>query len=327
MAETREQIVEELNRFISAEEERNGGPSAAIKPGPRLPFVWPRHSVSAQYNVKFSQFTRTIRLEMHGEAFEVAVADTAFGVFGRCDSLKAEAKGSSESQMLKNLKTELEPYFERQFAISRVLNRSRRFEKSLQELPATDLIKLLYCPDRDVASCAMTVIDSTVRSGIYAPALMRVLRDESHPNRRIAQWCALDILEDLHNVCLTDEERLEMLASIEYFMMNSPDDYARAVYKAGDVLGDHVATDDAKRVLLNVLSMGPNAVGRRSAIHGLIHLCEWIPSAVEEAKAALARAAQSDPEPLLREYASATIEDIESGEPHGPEPSLPSEAA
>ncbi len=297
----------------------------AVNPGHRKPFLWPRPSLSVQYRVKPQEFSRTVRFEIYGEAFSVLVAETPKGVFGKCEALWAEAKGPTIEQMLVNLAREVEPLFQRQFAISRVLGLSRRYEGSISDLRPEQLILLLYCPDRDVAHSAMFEIDAHARSGLYTPALIRILQDESHPYRRSAQWCALDIFEDLVNICKTDQQRQEALWAIRDLMMRAQDDYARTIYKAGDVLGDHVATEEAGMVLLEVLRSGAYPFGRRSAIHGLIHFCEWQASWKTRVISELERVARSDPEPLLREYAKATIQDIVEGGPHGPEPVFSSE--
>lgn len=327
MEPTPDEVLASLEAYLRDEIARNGGPAPALRPDHRKLFIWPRHSVSAQYNVKHNDFVRAARFEAYGEAFSVAIAHTAFGVFGRCDSLKAEAKGVTEAAMFENLRKEVEPLFQRQFAISRILGLSRRYEGAVQDLAPADLIKLLFCVDRDVAHVAMMTIDARATSGLFTPSLIRILRDESHPNRRIAQWCALDIFEDLPNVCVSTEQLNEAIASVQEFMMKSPDDYARAIYKAGDVLGDHIASVTAGEALLRVLESGPQPFGRRSAIHGLIHFCEWFPQQKELVLQKLEAAAKSDPLPVLREYAKATIGDIVSGGPHGPEPILPEEAA
>lgn len=324
---TREQILDSLKAFLREEEERNGGPQPAVNPGHRRQFLWPRPSVAGQYNVKPDQFLRTIRLEVHGEAFPVLVAETPFGVFGKCEALWAEAKGNDEETMLANLRRELEPLFERQFAISRTLGRSRRFDGPITDLRPTELIRLLFCPDRDVAHIAMVEIDSHARTIPYGDALVRIMEERGHPYRRVAQWCTLDIFEDLLNLFPDGEGRKRAIQSICDFMMSAEDDYARAVFKAGDVLGDHVATEESGEALLMVLERGEQPYGRRSAIHGLIHLCEWLPAFQPRALEALEKVAKSDREPLLRAYASATIKDICDGVPHGPEPVLPQEAA
>lgn len=319
---TPESLLAELDAFLEMERERNGGPVPALNPGHRRQFIWPRQSIAAQYNVKPTEFTRTVRFESHGEAFDIHVAETAFGFFGRCEALKAEAKGASIDGMLSNLTRELDPLFKRQFAISRTLGFSRRFDGHINELPPGAHLRLLFCEDRDVAYTAMLEIDAHAASGLYTPSLMRILEDESHPMRRSAQWCTLDIFEDLENVCRDKDEYRAAIETVRQFMKTASDDYVRAVYKAGDVLGDHVANYDALEVLEDVLLTGEQPYGRRSAIHGMIHLCEWLPEVKNRCFEALEKAAANDPDQSLRDYAKATIQDIARGGPHGPEPAL-----
>jgi hypothetical protein len=324
---TQEEILRSLEEFLAEEERRNRGPQPALDPGHRRQFLWPRPSIAAQYNVKPEQYTREVRLELHGEAFPVLVAETPFGVFGKCEPLWAEAKGSDEEAMLANLKKELEPLFERQFAISRTLGLARRYDGAISDLTPPQLIRLLFCADRDVAHQAMYQIEARARTIPYGQALVRIIADRSHPYRRTAQWCALDVFEDLLNIFPDPADQRHAIHAIGEFMMTAEDDYARAVFKAGDVLGDHVATEEAGETLLRVIREGASPFGRRSAVHGLIHLCEWLPQFKPRAFEALQQMSEQDPEPVLRAYAAATIEDIRTGVPHGPEPTLPQEAA
>lgn len=323
MPESQKSVLDALEDFLKKEEAKNGGPMPAVNPGHRKHFIWPHHSLSAQYNVKPQDFTKEERFEYQGEAFQVAIAEPPFGVFGKCEALQAEAKGSDIQQMFINLEREIAPLFERQFAISRILGFSRRYEGSIHDLTPAQLILLLYCPDRDVAHAAMMQIETQTSSGIYTEAFIRIIRDNSHPYRRVAQWCVLDLMEDLPNLCKTEFQMKEALSALEFLMSSAEDDYARAIFKAGDVLGDHVATPEAGKVLLNVALNGEHPYGRRSAIHGLIHLCEWIPEMKQEVINILEKVARTDPLPVLRQYAKSTIQDILSGEPHGPEPILP----
>ncbi len=323
---TPDSLCASLEEFLEAESGRNRGPVPPVNPGHRRQFIWPKQSVAAQYNVKPTEFRQSLRYETHGEAFEVLVAETPFGVFGRCELLKAEAKGATTEGMLSNLSRELEPLFSRQFAISRTLGLTRRFDGHLNELSPDPLVRLLFCEDRDVAYTAMQEIDAHAASGLFTPCLIRIIREDGHPYRRTAQWCALDIFEDLPNVCRTTQEAEEALEAIRVLMRTTPDDIVRTIYKAGDVLGDHVATEGAGDVLIDVLLHGEQPYGRRSAIHGMIHLCEWLPGYQEKVRQALRTAADSDPDPSLRAYAIATLDNILLGGPHGPEPVLAGDA-
>lgn len=320
-----EQLLASLEAFLAEELERTGGPVDPVNPGHRRQFTWPKPSIAAQYHVRPTDFKKSVRYEIHGEGFQVLVAETPFGFFGRCDALRAEAKGATIEGMLSNLGRELEPLFRRQFAISRTLRLPRRFDGHINELEPWQLVRLLFCEDRDVAHTAMQDIDAHARSGLYTPCLIRILRDEGHPYRRSAQWCALDIFEDLPNVCRSDSEMREALEAICHLMMTAQDDIIRTIYKAGDVLGDHIATAEAGEILIKVLQQGKYPFGRRSAIHGMIHLCEWLPEYQGRCLEALESASSEDPDASLRAYARATLRDIRSGGPHGPEPALAGE--
>lgn len=320
-----EQLLASLDAFLAEERERMGRPMPAVNPSHRRQFTWPKASIAAQYHVGPTDFTKSVRYEIHGEGFQVAVAETPFGCFGRCEALKGEAKGASIEGMLANLGRELEPLFRRQFAISRTLGLARRFDGHINELEPGQLVRLLFCEDRDVAHTAMQEIDAHARSGLYTPCLIRILYDEWHIYRRTAQWCVLDIFEDLPNVCRSDEEMTHALNGIRHLMINSPDDIIRTIYKAGDVLGDHIATPEAGEILVEVLQNGTYPFGRRSAIHGMIHLCEWLPQYQDKCLEALEQAAVADPDPNLRAYALAALRDIRMGGPHGPEPALAGE--
>lgn len=327
MTESAAKLLAALDDFLERERQRNNGKSPALNPGQRKQFLWPRQSISRQYNVKPTDFTRSFRFETHGEAFDVLLAETPFGIFGKCEDLKAEAKGTTLEQMLANLEREVEPLFSRQFAIARTLGLRRRFEGNISELEPADHLKLLYCEDRDVAHAAMFEIEAHSGSGDFGPALVRILEDDSHPYRRTAQWCTLDILEDLPNVIRDEEWQTKCFAAIRSLLDSAEDDYARTIYKAGDVLGDHVANEHAQELLVDVARNGRSPIGRRSAIHGLFHLCEWRPDSVPEVLDALQAIGRTDPEPTLRAYASSLADCIAHGMPHGPDPVLPQDAA
>jgi hypothetical protein len=94
---------------------------------------------------------------------------------------------------------------------------------------------------------------------------------------------------------------------------NAEDDYARTIYKAGVVLGGHIPEKHGGPTLLECLN-APSKIGRRSAIHGLFHVVEWIPGMKDEVVARLQEAAQREPEPELKEFARLMSRDIAHGE-------------
>jgi hypothetical protein len=262
----------------------------------------------------------------HGETFDVQVAKTGVGVFGRCERLWNEARGSSVAEMLENLKADCEPYFRRQFAIGKCIGLERRYDGLLQDLTPVDLVKLLYCVDRDVAHEAHTIIETRASSGLYSDALIEILNDRKHPNRRTAQWCVLDMCEDLRAFFSTTTEQNRAIAAIKSLIWESEDDHARTIYKAGVVLGGHICTDPAADALIDCVG-APSRIGRRSAIHAVFHLAEWMPSRKGQILTKLRNAATNDPEPQLRDFAASMVRDIESGAiEHTTEPVFEDEA-
>jgi hypothetical protein len=317
-------LLRRFGAFLGAEIERLGGPQPAVKPPHRVPFEWPRRPASAKYHIHHSAWRGAAKLEVDGREHDVLVAETPYGVFGRCEHFWAEARGANLQAMLANLREECEPLWARQRAIGEAIGREERIETPIAELSPLELLRLLYCSDRDVSHEASVQIEETASKGIWGPSMLAVMRDRGHPLRRQAQWCVLDLLEDLPGFFPGPDLQAEALSTLERFMWDCEDDHARTCYKCGDVLGDHVADDRAADLLLRVLSGAPSKFGRRSSVHGLIHVTEWLPHRRGEIEAALRGAAQSDTEPLLREYCEVALNDIAVGapgiHPHGPEP-------
>ncbi len=313
-------IVDELRAFIDGALARAGGDSTTIKPTHRVPFHWPPHAVSFDYHVLPSDWSSKAHLEAHGEVFDVQVAKTAGGVFGRCERLWNEARGDTLEEMLVNLKEGCEPYFERQFAIGNTIGTGVRYDGLLQDLAPVDVVKLLYCTDRDVAHEAHTIIETRASSGVYSDALIEIIRDRKHPARRIAQWCVLDMFEDLPAFFPTREGQNRAVDAIKSLMWEAEDDHARTIYKAGVVLGGHICTDAAAAALIDSIN-APSSFGRRSAIHAVFHLHEWMPSRKGQILTKLRNSATSDPSQLLREFARSMVRDIEAGaSEHATEP-------
>ena len=295
------------------------GTTTAREPGHRVKLVWPPHPVSHEFHVGPTDWTERASVEIHGETFGVKIARTAHGVFGRCEGLSHEARGDSIEEVLERLRTEAEPLFARQSAAARALGQEGRFTGHIRDLAPLDLLRLLYCEDRDVASDAMVEIDTHASSGIFLPSLLEVLRDRSHPMRRSAQWCVLDLFEDLPSYAPTQEGQAQAVEAMGALLLDAEDDYCRTVYKAGVVLGGHVAGKIGGPVLLGTLS-APSRLGRRSAIHGLYHVVEWSPEMRDIVVWALSGTAKSDPEPALRRYAADMARDIARGRDHVPDP-------
>lgn len=322
--ETAESLVEVVRSAIeraSAE----AGSTEARRPGHRTKFEWPPHPISYTFHVLASDWKGRSTFDAYGETFEVIVANTPYGVFGRCDAIWHEARGDTEEAMLQSLRQTAEPLFQRQVAIQKALGGSGRFLGHVRELPPGDLLQLLYCEDRDVANEARTEIETHASSHLFLPALVEVLCDRRHPNRRSAQWCVLDLFEDLPSFATNEAEEERALAAMKALIWDAEDDYARAIFKAGVVLGGHLPHKHGGPILLECLN-APSRIGRRSAIHGLFHVVEWIPEMREEVVRALRDHALREEEPLLRDFSMRMAHDIEAGDyDHIPEPLFPGE--
>jgi hypothetical protein len=317
-------LAEGLKAYIERAAEA-AGTTEALKPGHRRQFRWPPHPVSYSFHVLASDWTGTAQLVLHGETFDVQVARTPHGVFGRCEAIWHEDRGRTEEEMLRNLRKSAEPLFRRQLAMSSCLERLGRFTGHIRELPPEDLLKLLYCEDRDVANDARIEIETRASSTPLLPALLVVLNDRQHPNRRSAQWCVLDLFEDLPGFTRSDKDEDDAVEAMRGLVWDAEDDHARTIYKAGVVLGGHLPHKHGGPVLLECLN-APSRIGRRSAIHGLFHVVEWLPEMRGEVVARLRQVAERDPEPLLREYAAQMARDIESGDTeHVADPIFPGE--
>lgn len=317
-------LVEELRDFVR-EAAREAGSDAAVNPGHRHIFHWPPPPPSYRYHLLASDWSKRATFEAHEEVFEVEIATTPHGVFGRCQSTWHEAKGQTVEEMLSTLKRAAEPLFKRQFTIARTIGREGRFIGTLRDLPPVDLLKLLYCEDRDVASNAKTEIETHASLRIFGPALVFILEDRVHPLRRSAQWCVLDLFEDLNSFCDTEETRAAAVQAMKQILWDAEDDYARTVYKAGVVLGGHLPAEIGGPVLQECLD-APSRIGRRSALHGLFHVVEWEPSMRGRVVEAIRAHSEIEPEPILKQYCLDMARDIAAGgTDHVNEPVFPGE--
>jgi hypothetical protein len=319
-------LVEAIDAFVTREIERNGGNTTAIKPPHRVKFQWPPHPISYNFHLLASDWGGSATFQAYGETFHVEVATTPYGVFGRCNAIWLEARGDTREQMLEEMERAAEPLFQRQFLICRSLEQEGRFAGHIRDLEPADLLKLLYCSDRDVASDARIEIETHAHGHQFTPALIYILRDSRHPNRRSAQWCVLDLFEDLPSFARTPEEESEAVQAMKELIWNAEDDYARTIYKAGVVLGGHIPHKHGGPTLLECLE-APSKIGRRSAIHGLFHVVEWLPSMREQVVDALREHADKESDPALRDFARLMARDIAAGAyDHIPEPVFAGEA-
>lgn len=308
-----EQIVESLRDFIERSVAAAGGSTDAVKPGHRVKFHWPPHAISRDFHVTGEDWKAQTSFQVNGETFHVEVASVPLGVFGRCWDLWAEARGDDEPSMLRNLKAICEPLFQRQLAINACLFQPGRFTGHLRDLRPEDLVRLLYCVDRDVAHHASVEIETHASLRIFTPALIEILKDARHPNRRVAQWCVLDLFEDLPSFASDVQQEQEAADAMAGLLWDATDDYARTVFKAGVVLGGHLPRNYGAAALKRSLD-APSRIGRRSAIHGLFHIVEWQPEMRDEIVKVLGSHAALERDPQLREFTERMVKDIADGE-------------
>lgn len=319
------ELADQLARDLRTWLDSLGHAVAPCKPGPYRPWHWPPHPISFDYHIPISEWHGSAEYRRGEEVFRVIVARTPWGVFGRCEELAAEARGEDEEEMLDNLDEVCEPLIARQEEIGSVLGMSGRYSGSLRDLPALQLLKLFFASDRAIAHDAQREIETSGGWQRFGPALVEMLNERGHPYRRSAQWLALDLFEDLASYCPTPESQLLAIRAIRDLMWDAEDDFARTIYKAGVVLGGHVCTEDSANAILELMT-APSRIARRSAMHASFHLCEWMPSQRPEVLKALAHAAATDPEPMLRPYCAALAKDVEAEViDHVAEPIFPDE--
>ncbi|MBS1725608.1 MAG: hypothetical protein JST51_02725 [Armatimonadetes bacterium] len=313
------EVLRGLREFITLAA-ASYGTTEAIRPPHRIKFHWPPHPVSYEYHVLNSDWTGTASFVAHGEMFHVEVAKTNFGVFGRCSELWNEAKADTEEEMLTKLRDSSEPILQRQLSISRSIGHPSRYKGEIRDLPPVDILKLFYCEDRDVANSAHETIEVSKFRNAYFPSLCHILRDRTHPWRRSAQWCVLDLFEDLPSFIASEKDEIDAVEAMKSLLMDAEDDYARTVYKAGVVLGGHLPHRRGGNALLECLT-SPSIIGRRSAIHGLFHVCEWVPEMTDEVVHTLRENGKQEQDPQLAIFSFAIAEDILRGTiDHTPEP-------
>lgn len=312
-------VLEGLTAYCQRKAQEYGG-TKAVQPPHRIQFHWPPHSVSHKYHVIKSDWTGKLTLQEEGEEFEVTVAKTPYGVFGKIEALWCDAKGDDEEQLLENLRSVIQPLLARQRQVAKTLGLPVRFSGQVRELTPLQLLQLFYCEDRDIAYEAHQFVEVSRNKHDYFPSLCAILTDRVHPWRRSAQWCVLDLFEDLPCFIAGAEEELMAVQAMQSLLMDAEDDYARTVYKAGVVLGGHIPHRHGGKALLECLD-SPSAIGRRSAIHGLFHVCEWVPEMSDEVVHALRQHGKGDPDPQLSIFSFAIAEDIMKGTvDHTPEP-------
>lgn len=325
IAVTAEQLIDRLEAAVARGVAASGGSTEAVRPGDRVVFHWPPHPVSYEYHLSPSDWVEAGVVEIGGDVWDMEVARTEHGFFGRVVGLWNEARAEREEDLPELLRAGAAAWVARKEAITEALGRETPYRGPINELGSDDLVCLLYSPDRDVAYSALLNIEKRASQGVFLPAFLQILGDVRHPMRRVAQWCVLDALEDPGAFCKSPEELSSAVAAVRDLIYHAPDDYARTVYKAGVVLGGHVCNQDAADALLTCFT-SPSKYGRRSAYHAVFHLVEWLPGQRHRVVHALRLAAQNDPEELLREFAASQARDIaESASDHVAEPVFPEE--
>ncbi|MFM9874286.1 MAG: hypothetical protein ACKVQS_12575 [Fimbriimonadaceae bacterium] len=303
----------------------SGQPMPAIDPGHRHSFHWPPHAISRDYHVTSDQWNESSDHQIRGETYEVHWATNDHGIFGRIIDLWNEAKGSTKAEVLIDLEKGAAPWLDRMDCISESLGFPTRFHGRIRDLESPQLASLLFASDRDVAYSASTEIEKRASQLHFADAFIAILRDHSHPNRRTAQWCVLDMLEDHRAFCKSDSEVQLVVDAILALMMTAPDDYARTIYKAGVVLGGHFCNEPAAEALITCIN-APSKIGRRSAMHAVFHLVEWLPHHRTEVVNTLVAASDRESDPMLKEFALSQANDIREGaSEHKEEPVFPEE--
>ena len=298
----------------------------ATRPGNREKFVWPPPPVAGEYNVRPEDWTVKRELKVDDEEFEVDIAHTNRGVFGRVHRLWNAAVGADEDEVIARLRLAAQPLFARQSLIAKAIGHpAPRFIGRIQDLSPLGLVSLFFVEDRSIVHDAAIEIEIHGSSHIFGPTLCKMLREKRHPHRRSAQWEVLDLFEDLPSFCPTVAEEADAISAIRDLIWDAQDDYARVIYKAGVVLGGHLANKHAAETLLECFD-SPSKIGRRAAYHGTFHLAEWAPEYRDRIVAAHRKAAESDSEPILRSYAASMARDIEAeNTDHVSDPFFPGE--
>ena len=114
-------IIADLDKAVAAAVKTASGRTVPVRPSHRIPFHWPPHAVSMDFHVLASDWSGSDEFELDGEIFEVSIAKTPFGIFGRCVKYWNEAKANSLEEVIEGLKKGLKPLLDRQRAIGHAL--------------------------------------------------------------------------------------------------------------------------------------------------------------------------------------------------------------
>lgn len=289
------------------------GNDAPLKPDHYKPFHWPLHPISHDYAIPKEAWNQAVTWTFHGRSFEVLVATTSQGYFGRCEGMRAEATGVGLEEMLKELERTCEPLYRRRTEVAAKLGLDEPYQGSLNDLDILSLFKLFFANDRALAHDAANRLETGLPHAMMPHLLLEVLKESKHQNRRVAQWLALDMLEHHESYTNAEVTDVEFAEAIKTLMWNATDDYARTMFKAGVVLGGHMCTAASAKTILALIS-SPSPIARRSAMHASFHLREWMPEQEEAVLSILKQVELNDPEPMLRAYANGLQADILSGD-------------
>lgn len=315
-------LAGELHDWLKAHEASHEN-LKPIDPGGRVKFNWPPPSACYGFHLASQDWSKSILIQIDGLSLTLEVAETQRGVFGRSHEIWLDAMGKTVDQMISEFKRRAKPLFCRSVAISQVLEQPPVYHWNFHELDPLSLLKLLFCSDRDVANNSRVEIESRNPKIDFTPALTAILNYRAHPYLRTAQWCALDIFEDLPSFCKDEHETQDAIQAIRNLLWDAKDDYARVVYKAGVVLGGHLPSQIGGPVLLECLN-SPSRIGRRSAIHALFHVVEWAPETQTEVVESLRKHSEIETDPELRRFSILMADDIAGNQTDSvPEPIFP----
>lgn len=304
------ELASELQEFIDRDVRRRGS-TATIRPGHYEPWHWPPHPVAYDFHIPTGAWTEKDSIDSHGHHWLIEIAETESGIFGRIPDLSCDAHAKSLDELKRALKKRCAPLLNRWSRVARALEREGLANGSIRLFSPLQKLKLLYAEDRAVCRDAQREIEADGPAKLFGPSFLVILSDETHPMRRQAQWSVLDMLEDIPSFFPESSDRNVAIDAVVDLMRRAPDDYARTVFKAGVVLGGHVCTDYAADRVLELLT-AESRIARRSAIHCVFHLAEWLPIRKSEILQALQRSSEKDPEPSLRAYAKCMARDIEA---------------
>lgn len=284
-------------------------PAPAVRPGHWQPFKWPPKS---DIHVRPEEWTHSSVANTPDGDVEVRWAKRGNLLIGQIDKYWVTASGATEKEIVGKLLKGVKPLFDRQREIGWLIGAEDRYQGTFAELSPVGLVRCLYAVDRDIVKQAALEIETHAKQAVFAPTLIAILEDRTHPQRRSAQWAVLDLFEDLPSFCPDPEVQEVAIEAIFNLMWDAPDDYVRTIYKGGIVLGGHICNEPASEALLKLFE-APSKFGRRAAYHASFHLAEWQPQLRDTIIDALRSAREKEPELILASYCADMANDIIAG--------------